>query len=641
MLTFLIYYCGTHTTYANEEDQITWKIEPQFDEVWPSLYKEDIFRVYKGNKKGLINQKGEILLEPEYDRIQFPKSGYEGLILVGKDDKIGFINEQGEFVFEPQFLDAPIYSNFYIRPIKFNQKVYYVVQDPTKVTKNHNGYYTGHESLGIIDEQGNFIVPYEYQYISNFVDGLGILIDQEYNMKVFDLNTQQSQSLDTKQIQPRNIYQLRMIGDGFIKYRDYSNHKFGLMNIHGEVIVEPTYDVIYECYNGYCDVRLDEKKGVIDYKGKVIFEPRDWSVDCDQVPCIVDIDGLNGYINLNGEIIIEPQFLRAEHFDSNGYAEVTIDGENGKINTALINKKGEIVYLLDDFGDFTLVGKNKYSVEKGTIRQYAKIISLDGERDMVVAIESNFFESDEAKEKYALSPFYYLDRPSKYFFHNHDHHNHGYLDHEGNVVIAPQDGFHWAHEFTYESDLAPVGIQLKYGQNYGYIDKTGQWVIEPQFESASDFRDGMAVVKKNDQYGVINEKGEVIIDFQFDYLGSFVEGMAAFKVDTEQGQKYGFINTNGEKIIEAKYDRVSNFHDGLAWVDIAGKFGYVDQHGNEVIPISIETPTNVSGYTFLDGWYVFKDGYAIVQKDGKWGVLESPLLQPPMINNLNHAVFHR
>ena len=37
-------------------------------------------------------------------------------------------------------------------------------------------------------------------------------------------------------------------------------------------------------------------------------------------------------------------------------------------------------------------------------------------------------------------------------------------------------------------------------QLYGYIDKTGGIAIEPQFESARDFSDGMAVVETEQGY---------------------------------------------------------------------------------------------------------------------------------------------
>jgi hypothetical protein len=45
---------------------------------------------------------------------------------------------------------------------------------------------------------------------------------------------------------------------------------------------------------------------------------------------------------------------------------------------------------------------------------------------------------------------------------------------------------------------------------YGYIDRTGALVIKPQFEIASDFTDGIAMVLVEGKRGYINKAGEYI-----------------------------------------------------------------------------------------------------------------------------------
>lgn len=45
---------------------------------------------------------------------------------------------------------------------------------------------------------------------------------------------------------------------------------------------------------------------------------------------------------------------------------------------------------------------------------------------------------------------------------------------------------------------------------WGYIDKNGDWYIEPQYETASAFSEGYAVVNNTQ---IINKNGEVILDF--------------------------------------------------------------------------------------------------------------------------------
>ena len=54
------------------------------------------------------------------------------------------------------------------------------------------------------------------------------------------------------------------------------------------------------------------------------------------------------------------------------------------------------------------------------------------------------------------------------------------------------------------------------GGKWGYIDKKAAYVINPQFEDAAEFNEGVAVVKNNGKWGLIDEKGAYLIQPQFD-----------------------------------------------------------------------------------------------------------------------------
>ena len=51
---------------------------------------------------------------------------------------------------------------------------------------------------------------------------------------------------------------------------------------------------------------------------------------------------------------------------------------------------------------------------------------------------------------------------------------------------------------------------------YVAVDKTGKWVIEPQFEGIRDFKNGYAAAKKGGKWGVINKEGKWIIEPKFE-----------------------------------------------------------------------------------------------------------------------------
>jgi len=71
------------------------------------------------------------------------------------------------------------------------------------------------------------------------------------------------------------------------------------------------------------------------------------------------------------------------------------------------------------------------------------------------------------------------------------------------------------------------------GAKYGYIDKTGKVVIEPQFfDEAWDFYEGLAMVKVGDKWGYIDKAGRMVVESKFDEAGIFSEGLAMVKVKT-------------------------------------------------------------------------------------------------------------
>ena len=49
------------------------------------------------------------------------------------------------------------------------------------------------------------------------------------------------------------------------------------------------------------------------------------------------------------------------------------------------------------------------------------------------------------------------------------------------------------------------GLVEKDDDKYGYINKKGDYVINPQFDAADSFSEGLAAVEDDDEYGYINK----------------------------------------------------------------------------------------------------------------------------------------
>src|SRR5262245_48694072 len=87
-------------------------------------------------------------------------------------------------------------------------------------------------------------------------------------------------------------------------------------------------------------------------------------------------------------------------------------------------------------------------------------------------------------------------------------------------VIAFEQPFEAAHQFS--EGLAVI----QSGGKYGYIDRTGRVVIQPQFDQAEDFSGGMASIAIHYKHGYINQRGELVVKPQFEYAHDFSDGLA-------------------------------------------------------------------------------------------------------------------
>lgn len=152
---------------------------------------------------------------------------------------------------------------------------------------------------------------------------------------------------------------------------------------------------------------------------------------------------------------------------------------------------------------------------------------------------------------------------------------------------------------TLQKKLYPI-VQNK---KYGYIDNTGKIIIQPQFNAYNEFSEGLAVVQAGKVktierinffgkvfeqyvggYGYIDTKGKIVIEPKFDRAYNFREGLAAVEIDGKQG----YIDKRGKIAIEPKFSQASTFNEGMAQIEIKGKCGYIDSTGEIVIPAKFD-----------------------------------------------------
>ena len=156
----------------------------------------------------------------------------------------------------------------------------------------------------------------------------------------------------------------------------------------------------------------------------------------------------------------------------------------------------------------------------------------------------------------------------------------GYIDKKGKLVIQPQ--FSGASRFS--EGLAAV--QMQRAGRVGYIDETGNLVIPLQFDLADPFSEGLAAIFKDRKWGFMDRTGQVVVAPAFAAVARFTEGMAVVGILSGSIAGYTYINRKGEPQTDStiRFEVAMPFGDGLAPVRSLGeKIRYVDQSLKTVI----------------------------------------------------------
>ena len=130
-------------------------------------------------------------------------------------------------------------------------------------------------------------------------------------------------------------------------------------------------------------------------------------------------------------------------------------------------------------------------------------------------------------------------------------------------------------------------MQIEYGVitiSHNYIINLSSNLTSPCADAAN-FVDGLALVYRDGKWGVIDRSGQAVIEPQYEVWATgpgssaaFQDGLAAVMI----GGKFGYIDTNGQIVIEPQFTGAEGFWNGLARVELEGQYGYIDRDGQFV-----------------------------------------------------------
>jgi WG containing repeat len=264
-----------------------------------------------------------------------------------------------------------------------------------------------------------------------------------------------------------------------------------------------------------------------------------------------------GVIDKTSKEIIKPLFEEASGF-SEGLAAVQIRGKWGGID-----KTGQVMIkpqydVINSFSEGMAVAVKGNDVM--LINRVGQTIFSRSMDDLQLNIHEGARFSEGLIDAYDPAK-------SKY----------GFIDKTGQFVIEPK--FNKAGIFS--EGLARVAIVEDGEEKLGFIDHNGQFVIQPIYNTDFDFRrnstdfsEGLAslseglqpTITEEAKFVYIDKKGAITLFTNFFYAGPFHEGMAVV-YDAER-KKLGYIDKSGKLVIPLHYDLASSFSEGVACVTI-------------------------------------------------------------------------
>ena len=312
------------------------------------------------------------------------------------------------------------------------------------------------------------------------------------------------------------------------------------------------------------------------------------------------------FINSKGEVVIKlnnsTPGCPASRFQ-NGLAIVenyNIPSWGETSNLCVINKFGEVIHKVENATmdpELSMIKTysaafNKDGIYTGQIYYEGKTQSvfIFNDKRKPIILDFPYITSFNAGHAFAKTQYIEGDTASQFALINNN----------GEIVI-PAGKFNFSLDFNTNPTETELLFPFSDNGKCGYTDEKGQIKIEPKFEKAFYFSEGLALVARISgydehnlplyQYGYIDTNGNLVIPFQFIQGFNFREGIAevALKdsvlfIDTKGNRLFSFASSMTNDVVSVPgmygaYNYDHGFINGFAALYINDMIGFIDRKG--------------------------------------------------------------
>ncbi len=335
------------------------------------------FILMENNKFGVINTKGENVIDPSYDEVVIPNPEKD-IFICYTENTSKIVNSSNEQKFSE-------YEK--VEPIRLQNVVSDLMYEKSRLT------YTKDGKMGLMDFDGNKITENKYESIESLPYQEGkLLVKQNGKVGLININGYEIIKCEYDKIDVDGYYQ----EDGGYSYGGYivtntteEGYRYGYINYNGDLIIEPECNElsrvveIEDKYNSYLVLAKNGRFGVYKNKDEVIkCEYQSIMYEEDNDIFVIEKSGKFGVVSKDNKEILPMEYSQIDItgiciyatsdegvkvFDKTGKQldieeNVSIlNTENEKYNIELVSSESEVNYgVVDKDGNEIIPMKYNY-----------------------------------------------------------------------------------------------------------------------------------------------------------------------------------------------------------------------------------------------------------------------------------------
>ena len=467
---------------------------------------------------------------------------------------------------------------------------------------------------------------YMPQYLSIFTEPITFL---EEDAKIIAKKFIQNTYIKIPKNKPvkYNIDKSKFIYDFIADYSEgmfavKKDNKYGFIDENCNVCIPLIYDSVSSFHNQKAIVKMGNEFKFINIDGSISLEFTDYEIKYALLDYLLNIKynfvyGLDSLKQEERKSLMENE----SNYDLEIYDEIS----DTFLNRENYNKYKDYKNVLEEREKYFEERRKASQIEAEKLRTY----KFEKTEDGVNIIDKDGYPllprfNDYCDVEYFNNDFFVIKKKDSLLDHEYYY---GLVDKKGRLIL-PCD-----YKYIYEGE--------KYIVIEDYSGKGLFSIISKRVVLPCGYKDITDMLCDKELYIVENEIGKCAIysaskenfitDFIFDEIGYFDNWNENLPVPVKIGGKIGFVNREGEFATECIYDHpyleiatkngewfMRHYYYGEAhpYIDEnyiivyqAGKYGYIDYLGTELIPC------------ILDNFNNFINGFAVVEYENKYGII--------------------